>query len=126
MRQLEATLRTLTEAAVLGANAARRSGTAPLTASIETIGSRPAGELDARHPLVEMALAATRLVDCTPQLATASTDANIPLSRGIPAITIGGGGHGGDVHSTTEWYDNTDGARGIARALTIVVAAASG
>ena len=55
----------------------------------------------------------------------ASTDANVPISLGIPAIAIGAGGRGGDAHTTAEWYDNTDGAIGAGRALTIVVSAAS-
>ena len=103
----------------------RRAGTPELALSIEVIGSRPGGTLAANADLVATACAATRAVGRKPQLATASTDANIPLSQGIPAIAIGGGGDGGDVHKLGEWYDNADGTRGIARALTIVVAAAS-
>jgi di/tripeptidase len=67
---------------------------------------------------------ATRVVGREPELATASTDANVPISRGIPAIAIGAGGRGGDAHSPTEWFDNTDGHTGLARALAIVVGAA--
>jgi di/tripeptidase len=67
---------------------------------------------------------ATRLVGREPEPATASTDANVPISRGIPAIAIGAGGRGGDAHTQSEWFDNTDGCRGVARALTIVVGAA--
>jgi hypothetical protein len=59
-----------------------------------------------------------------PELATASTDANVPISLGIPAIAIGAGGRGGDVHTASEWFDNVDGPRGVARALTILAAAA--
>ena len=55
----------------------------------------------------------------------ASTDANIPLSRGIPAITIGAGGTGGGAHTIAEWYDNRNGPRGIARALGIITALAA-
>jgi len=76
------------------------------------------------HPLVIAAQEATRLVGREPDLATASTDANVPISQGIPAIAIGAGGRGGDAHSPSEWFDNSDGTRGIARALTIVVGAA--
>jgi hypothetical protein len=57
-------------------------------------------------------------------LATASTDANVPISLGVPAIAIGAGGRGGGVHTAGEWYDNTDGTLGVARALTVVVSAA--
>jgi len=53
-----------------------------------------------------------------------STDANIPMSRGIPAIAIGGGGMGGDTHTPTEWYENRNGSRGIARAALLLAALA--
>jgi len=105
-------------------NARRSSGTTPLTYSIATIGDRPCGELPADHALVIAAAEATRAIGKTPELATASTDANVPISLGVPAIAIGAGGRGGGVHTAGEWYDNTDGALGVARALTVVVAAA--
>ena len=105
-------------------NARRSPGTHPLTYSISTIGDRPCGELPADHPLVAAAAAATRAIGRSPELATASTDANVPISLGVPAIAIGAGGRGGGVHTANEWYDNTDGAIGVARALTVVVAAA--
>lgn len=125
IRDIEDSVRRCVRGAVANTNAKRRSGTQELAVRIDVIGSRPGGSLAASDPLVAMACAATRAVGRTPQLATASTDANVPLSLGIPAITIGGGGDGGDVHTLGEWYDNTEGHRGIARALTIVVAAAS-
>ncbi len=55
----------------------------------------------------------------------ASTDANVPIGLGIPAIAIGaGGGRGGETHTTREWFENRDGALGIVRAMVIVIAAA--
>jgi len=88
------------------------------------IGDRPSGELSADHPLVTSAIEATQLIDREPELAAASTDANVPISLGVPAIAIGAGGRGGDAHTPGEWYDNTDGPLGIARALTILATAA--
>ncbi|HEU4563865.1 MAG TPA: M20/M25/M40 family metallo-hydrolase [Gemmatimonadaceae bacterium] len=105
-------------------NARRAAGTPPLAMEITVIGSRPGGETAAEHPLVEAAARATRLIGREPELATASTDANVPISLGIPAIAIGAGGRGGDAHTQTEWFENTDGALGLARALGVVVAAA--
>ena len=67
---------------------------------------------------------ATRAIGRSPELATASTDANVPISLGVPAIAIGAGGRGGGVHTAGEWYDNTDGTLGVARALMVVVSAA--
>jgi len=97
---------------------------ASLHADIVVLGERPAGALPADHPIVALAMAATRSSGRDPVSAVASTDANIPLSRGIPAITIGAGGRGGGAHTADEWYENTRGARGLARAAAIVVALA--
>jgi tripeptide aminopeptidase len=111
-------------AAMREENARRSAGTPPLTFCIEVIGDRPCGALDTQHSLVEAAIKATTAIGRVPDLATASTDANVPISLGIPAIAIGAGGRGGAVHTTAEWFDNTDGPLGVARALMIVVAAA--
>ncbi len=110
--------------AVRQENARRTSGTPSLTSSIEVIGHRPCGEMDAAHPLVRAAEYATRAIGRVPELAVASTDANVPISLGVPAIAIGAGGRGGGVHTASEWYDNTDGPLGVARALTVLAAAA--
>jgi acetylornithine deacetylase/succinyl-diaminopimelate desuccinylase-like protein len=105
-------------------NNRRALGTRALSMTIQPIGMRPCGETAVEHPLVRHALAATRLVGREPDVATASTDANVPIARGIPAIAIGAGGRGGDAHTQSEWFDNTDGSRGVSRALTIVYGAA--
>jgi acetylornithine deacetylase/succinyl-diaminopimelate desuccinylase-like protein len=105
-------------------NVRRAPGTSPLTFTLTTIGDRPCGELPREHPLVRAAAAATYAIGRTPELVTASTDANVPISLGVPAIAIGAGGRGGGVHTPGEWYDNTDGTLGVARALTVLVAAA--
>ncbi|MEO7712023.1 MAG: M20/M25/M40 family metallo-hydrolase [Gemmatimonadaceae bacterium] len=110
--------------AVREENLRRSPGTAPLTFDLTTIGDRPCGELAKEHPLVCAAASATRAIGRTPELVTASTDANVPISLGVPAIAIGAGGRGGGVHTPGEWYDNTDGSLGVARALTVLVAAA--
>ncbi len=111
-------------AAVDEENARRDGGTPPLTAHVSCIGDRPGGETPRNHPLVEAAVAVTLLSGGEPELAIASTDANVPIGLGIPAIAIGGGGIGGETHSVAEWFENADGTRGVARALAIVMAAA--
>jgi tripeptide aminopeptidase len=105
-------------------NARRVTSSPALSCAIEMIGDRPCGDVPADHPLVLSAIDATRLIGREPELATASTDANVPISLGVPAIAIGAGGRGGDAHTAGEWFDNTSGTVGLARALTIVVAAA--
>ena len=117
-------VRLIARAAARWENGRRASGTAPLQCEVEVIGDRPCGEVPADHALVRAAVEATRLIGREPELSTASTDANVPISRGIPAIAIGAGGRGGDMHTPGEWFENVDGPLGIARALTIVVAAA--
>lgn len=107
-------------------NRRRAAGTAPLTLATTALSDRPSGVTAERHPLVQAALTATRLLGGSPTLATASTDANIPISLGIPAIALGAGGKGGDAHLESEWYDNTGGALGIVRALLVVLGAGSG
>ncbi len=89
---------------------------------ISVLGERPCGMLSREHALVQLAQAASRLHNIESVSAIASTDANIPLSLGIPAISIGGGGTGGGAHTVHEWYDNTNGPRGVARAFAILVA----
>jgi acetylornithine deacetylase/succinyl-diaminopimelate desuccinylase-like protein len=111
-------------AAVREENLRRSPGTSPLTFEMTVIGDRPCGELHREHPLVRAASDATLAIGRTPELVTASTDANVPISLGVPAIAIGAGGRGGGVHTPGEWYDNIDGTLGIARALTVLVAAA--
>ncbi len=124
LARVETALRSIVSAAVRDANTRRTPYSEALEATITVIGDRPCGEIPDDHPLVDAALTATRLIGRVPEFAIASTDANVPLSLGIPAIAIGGGGVGGDVHTLGEWFENTDGARGIARALTITMAAA--
>jgi len=84
---------------------------------IESIGDRPAGLTPPASLLVRAAVSATRALDLPVELATSSTDANIPMSLGIPAITIGGGGEAQGAHTLAEWYRNTLGPEGVVRAL---------
>lgn len=105
-------------------NLRRSPGTEQLTYDVAMIGDRPCGETPEHHPLVRVASMVTRVIGRVPELVTASTDANVPISLGIPAIAIGAGGRGGGVHTPAEWYENTDGVLGLTRALTILVAAA--
>ncbi|HEY7393692.1 MAG TPA: M20/M25/M40 family metallo-hydrolase [Gemmatimonadaceae bacterium] len=122
--ELERTIRRIAVAAADDENGKRAFGTRSLTVGVESIGSRPCGETPAEHDLVQAAMEATRLVGRQPELALASTDANVPISQGIPAIAIGAGGRGGDAHTHGEWFDNLHGTVGVARALTIVMSAA--
>ena len=105
-------------------NDRRARGTPPLTCAIELIGDRPGGETPESHELVTSAVEATRLIGRTPELGAASTDANVPVALGIPAVALGAGGRGGDAHTPQEWFENVDGSAGIARVLTVACQAA--
>jgi tripeptide aminopeptidase len=96
----------------------------PIAVEIEAIGQRPCGATPDGHPLVRAAVAATEAIGAEAELAASSTDANVPISLGIPAIAIGAGGRGGGVHTTDEWYENESGPEGIERALLTVLAVA--
>ncbi|WP_353267335.1 M20/M25/M40 family metallo-hydrolase [Gemmatimonas sp.] len=98
---------------------------ASLRVTVTVLGDRPAGALAGDHPLVQLAQRATEAVGVTPRAAVASTDANIPLSRGIPAICLGAGGDGGGAHTDGEWYDDAHGPRGLERLMRVVMALAS-
>jgi len=119
------------EEALLGAvsraeaeeNAFRRSG-GPLEVAAEKIGSRPSGEMDPETPLVQRAMAVARSLGEEPSLSRSSTNSNIPIDLGIPAVTIGRGGAGGENHSPGEWWLNVDGYRAVQHALLILLAEA--
>jgi acetylornithine deacetylase/succinyl-diaminopimelate desuccinylase-like protein len=104
-------------------NRVRRGGSA-LEVEVEQVGSRPSGETDPSAPLVQRAMAVTRYFGETPTLSRSSTNSNIPIALGIPAITIGRGGAGGDNHSPGEWWLNKEGHKAIQRALLILLAEA--
>ncbi|MCY4511561.1 MAG: M20/M25/M40 family metallo-hydrolase [Acidobacteria bacterium] len=104
-------------------NALRRDGPA-LTVEKDRIGDRPSGEGDRGAPLVQRALATTAVFGVQGELGRSSTDSNIPIALGIPAVTIGRGGIGFGGHSPGEYWINVDGHLAIQRALLLVVAEA--
>jgi tripeptide aminopeptidase len=84
---------------------------------IELIGDRPGGELPPDSPLLATLRAVDRHLNLRTELKTGSTDANIPLSLGIPALAIGAGGLGGGIHTLQEWYDPTGRQNALRRIL---------
>ena len=121
--RIDAVFRAAMTRALEEENALRRDG-APLELELEKIGDRPSGEIPDDHPLVLRAVAATELFGGEPELARSSTDSNIPISLGIPAVTIQSGGDGGGAHSPDEWWINDDGHLAIQAALLVLVAEA--
>lgn len=102
----------------------RSSQNEPLSVSIDSVGSRPAGIGDRESTLALNATAALRAVGFEPELVASSTDANIPISLGIPAITISRGGVSRDAHAPAESWENVNAHLAIQSALLILAAEA--
>jgi tripeptide aminopeptidase len=94
----------------------RKTG-ALVTARVQEIGSRPGGELAPDAPLLETLRAVDHYLGIRSRLDCSSTDANIPLSLGLPAISIGVGGQGGGAHTAGEWYSADGRELGLRRVL---------
>src|SRR5690606_23257425 len=122
-QRLVGRVRACAEAAAREEVAASTRGV-PVVAEFEVIGDRPGGATPVDAPLVTAAVTATRLLGAEPELVASSTDSNVPMSLGIPAIAVGAGGEGGGAHTLDEWYENRDGPVGIERALLTVLAVA--
>jgi acetylornithine deacetylase/succinyl-diaminopimelate desuccinylase-like protein len=82
----------------------QRATAGKVTARVKEIGSRPAAELPESARILQYLRAVDAHLGIRSHLDTSSTDANIPLSLGIPTVAIGGGGAGGGAHTTQEWY----------------------
>jgi tripeptide aminopeptidase len=93
---------------------------------IDTIGIRPTGAQSDNAPIIQTAIAAGKALGFTSTTSASSTDANIPISLGIPAMRIGGGGTAEGAHSLGEWYD--DGPNGYVgpQWAALIVAALAG
>ena len=114
--KMEASLRDAMQAGIKEemAAAARDSG-APLEVNFRSLGLRPAGKLPENSPLLDSIRSVDRFLGTRSRLERSSTDANIPLSIGIPAVSLGGGGKGGGSHTLAEWYDASGRELGVKR-----------
>jgi len=119
--RLDAFFRRAVREAADDENANRRKDDLPLEINLELIGERPSGETKPDSQIVELAQEATRALGFTPRLDQASTDSNVPISLGLPAITLGGGGTSGNSHTLEEWYDPSDREAGLKRALLVIL-----
>ena len=92
--------------------------------AFRSLGTRPAGTLPDDSPLLQTIRDADRFLGNRSRLERSSTDANIPLSLGIPAVAIGGGGSGGASHTLLEWYDPSGRELGLKRLFLATVSLA--
>jgi tripeptide aminopeptidase len=121
LRRLDAFFRRAMKEATEEENAIRRPGDPPLKLQVNLIGERPSGETPADSRLVKVAIEATRFLGVEPRLDQSSTDSNLPISLGIPAITLGAGGTSGASHTLAEWYDPRDRDQGLQRGLLVIL-----
>jgi tripeptide aminopeptidase len=121
LMKLDAFFRRAMREAAEEENLGHRRGDPPLKLKVDLIGERPAGETPVDARLVKLALAATEMLGTKPRLDQASTDSNLPISLGIPAITLGAGGMSGNSHTLDEWYDPRGRDEGLKRALLVIL-----
>jgi acetylornithine deacetylase/succinyl-diaminopimelate desuccinylase-like protein len=121
LQQLDAFFRKAMRDAVDEENVKRRVGDPLLKLNVDLIGDRPTGETPADSPLVELAIEATKMLGVEPRLDQSSTDSNLPISLGIPAITLGAGGSSAFSHSLDEWYDPRGRDLGLKRGLLVIL-----
>lgn len=119
--KLEARLLDLVKDAATEEN--KRWNTDKITVEIKMIGDRPAGIVAEDSPIVQATQRAVTVLTRTPRVtfAGSSTDSNLAMSLGIPAVTIGGGGEGGNWHSRNEWYKPIDAYLGPQNALLTIL-----
>jgi tripeptide aminopeptidase len=116
--ELAATLTLAVERALEHQNRTARTGR--LAAKIKELGSRPGGKLPDSSPVLQAIHAVDSYLNIRSRVDCASTDANIPLSLGLPAISIGTGGQGGGAHSSQEWFLPDGRELGLRRILLLL------
>src|SRR5262245_45045149 len=120
LQKLEAEFKRATLEALDEENA-RGEGPNKLSVEMKIVSQRPAGATPADSPIVKIAMEADAALGIKTKLTSGSTDSNIPISLGVPAITIDGGGEGRGAHSLNESFDTTDSHIGTQRALLILL-----
>jgi tripeptide aminopeptidase len=121
LQRLDAFFRRAVREAADDENAARRAGAPPLELDLKLIGDRPSGETPKDAWLVRICEEATRYLGCRTRLDRSSTDSNIAISLGIPAVTLGTGGTSGNSHTLEEWYDPRGRETSLKRALLVML-----
>jgi tripeptide aminopeptidase len=124
VRVMESALKEAVQSGVKEENAAARANSESLKANFRSLGVRPSGKLPDNSPLLDTIRSVDNFLGSRSRLESSSTDANIPLSLNIPAVSIGGGGKGGGSHTPAEWYDATGREAGLKRVFLITVALA--
>jgi tripeptide aminopeptidase len=124
LEQMAVLLTSVVDRAVEIENARGNSGR--VAGRVKEIGSRPGGGLREDAPLLECIRAVDAHLGIRSHLDCSSTDANVPLSMGLPAISIGAGGQGGGAHTTSEWFQPDKRELGLQRVLLALCVMLSG
>ena len=126
LSKLDQNFRNIVRQATEAENRTHSVSLGPIDANVEELGTRPSGETPMSSHIVTTTTAAMRLLNFTPEFASASTDANLPISLGIPAITIDSGIPGDRPHAPDEWIelDPRVAVAGLQRTLLIVLSLA--
>lgn len=121
--KVDAAFNALVAEAVAEENATRSTDKGKITADVKLTGDRPSGQTAATQPIVQIASASVRAFGLTPSLTFSSTDSNIPISLGIPAITLVAGGTSDRAHALDEWIDleKTSSLRGMQMMLATLL-----
>ena len=127
LEKIETAFLALVKDSVTAENKVRSTTEGAVNADVKLVGARPSGQTGADAPIVQIAAASARAAGLTPSFSFSSTDANLPISLGIPAIRLQSGGTGDHAHALDEWVDVEKGAsvRGIKVLLATIVAAAN-
>jgi len=121
LRRLDAYFRRSLHEAFEQENSGRKHGDAALCMRVDLVGERPGGETAPNSIIVELATEASRFVGVEPKLEQSSTDSYLPISLGIPALTLGAGGTAASSHTLDEWYDPKDRDLGLKRGLLTIL-----
>jgi tripeptide aminopeptidase len=105
-----------------GVEQENQRATGSLELKMHIIGERPAAELSMPSPLLEVVRSTDKFLGIQSRLERSSTDANIPLSLGLDAVAIAGGGTGGEAHTPNEWYDPQGRHLGLKRIVLATLA----
>jgi tripeptide aminopeptidase len=123
LNAVDAMLQAAVQKALVEENQMKRAGK-DLTVEVKLVGDRPSGMQDGKLPLIQAAMASASFLGAAPKLSTSSTNSNIPIAKGVPAVTIGKGGSSGGAHSLNEWWVNEKGYLAIENALLILISEA--
>ena len=120
LAKVDAAFLAIVKSAVADENRARSTREGRIEADPKVIGERPCGETSMEAPILKTTAAVVRAFGLKPSYGISSTDSNIPMSMGIPALTIGRGGPGGRSHSPDEWTDVAP--SGVSQSIEVVLA----